>query len=290
MKIAQLEYFCAATRLQSITRAAEELYVTQPAISSAIKELEKEFNVKLFIRNKNHLYLTQEGEAFYQKAQDLLEHYKQTKELFSDLGQNVHAIKIGIPPLLSTIFFPKMLIDFREKYPNIPIELYEYGSLRATTLTQEGVLDLAIVNASFYHKSKVNVLPIMNDHIVFCVSRHHRFAKEKSITLNQLIDEPMILFNTDSVLNKILQAEFDKAKARPNIILQASQLYTIKNFIKENLGGAFLYSSLIQNDPNIVGIPITPIITQEIGLIWRKDNYVSSNAEKFIQFIKKPSR
>lgn len=67
MKIVQLEYFCAVARLHSITQAAAELYVTQPAVSSAIKELEKEFNVSLFNRSKNHLTLTKEGELFSRK-------------------------------------------------------------------------------------------------------------------------------------------------------------------------------------------------------------------------------
>lgn len=78
MKIVQLQYFCAVTRLHSITKAAAELYVTQPAISSAIKELEKEFSINLFNRTKNHLTLTKEGELFYQKAVVLLEQYNNT--------------------------------------------------------------------------------------------------------------------------------------------------------------------------------------------------------------------
>ena len=68
MKITQLEYFCATCRHHSITQAARELYVTQPAISSAIRELEKEFSINLFVRSKNHVTLTKEGELFYQKA------------------------------------------------------------------------------------------------------------------------------------------------------------------------------------------------------------------------------
>ena len=65
MKITQLEYFCATCRHHSITQAARELYVTQPAISSAIRELEKEFSINLFVRSKNHVTLTKEGELFY---------------------------------------------------------------------------------------------------------------------------------------------------------------------------------------------------------------------------------
>ena len=70
MKIIQLEYFCAVCRYHSITQAAQKLYVTQPAISNAIKELEKEFSINLFTRSKNHMELTKEGEIFYQKQAD----------------------------------------------------------------------------------------------------------------------------------------------------------------------------------------------------------------------------
>ena len=108
MKIVQLQYFCAVTRLHSITKAAAELYVTQPAISSA-----------MFNRTKNHLTLTKEGELFYQKAVVLLEQYNNTLEQLYDLGQCKATVKIGIPPLLSTIFFPQLITDFKELYPDI---------------------------------------------------------------------------------------------------------------------------------------------------------------------------
>ena len=94
MKIVQLQYFCAVTRLHSITKAAAELYVTQPAISSAIKEFEKEFPINLFNRTKIHLTLTIEGEVFYQMAVVLLEQYKNTLEQIIDLVQFKSTLKL----------------------------------------------------------------------------------------------------------------------------------------------------------------------------------------------------
>ena len=89
MKLIQLEYFCAVSRYHSITQAAQKLYVTQPAISSAIRELEKEFSINLFTRSKNHLTLTTEGEAFYQKASTLLATIHETESELYDLGHQV---------------------------------------------------------------------------------------------------------------------------------------------------------------------------------------------------------
>lgn len=286
MKIIQLEYFCAVCRYHSITQAAQKLYVTQPAISSAIRELEKEFSINLFIRTKNHMALTKEGDIFYEKATRLLDTIHQTSSEFYDLGRQVTPIRIGIPPLLSTIFFPDLLIPFQQKYPSIPVELFEYGSTRAANLVLEEVLDLALVNTNFYEIDKLNSHQILSDHIIFCVSPEHHLAKEKEISIEMLKDENLILYNTDSVLNTTLYSRFERMGINPNVIMHASQLYTIQNFIRQHLGGAFLYSSLLKNLPDLVGIPVVPAIHQEIGLVWKKGKYVNDSAEKYISFIK----
>lgn len=286
MKIIQLEYFCAVCRYHSITQAAQKLYVTQPAISNAIRELEKEFSVSLFSRTKNHIVLTKEGEAFYQKASVLLDNIHETTSKLYDLGKQVAPIRIGIPPLLSTVFFPDMLTAFYKKYPDTPVELFEYGSVRAANLVLEDTLDLALVNLNFYETNKLNSCQLLSDQLVFCVSREHPLVKEKSVSIEMLKDEPLIMYNTDSVQNQALLSIFDSIKVKPHVILNASQLYTIQAFVQKNLGGAILYSSLLKNMHGIKGIPITPTITQEIGLVWQKGRYLNSSTEKFISFTK----
>lgn len=287
MKIVQLEYFCAVTECHGITQAAQKLYVTQPAISNAIRELEKEFSVNLFIRSKNHLTLTNEGEMFYQKASALLESIRQTSSQLYDLGKQVIPVKIGIPPLLSTVFFPDMLLAFYEKYPDIPVELFEYGSIRAAALVQEEELDLALVNMHFYDIDKMNSYRILADHIVFCVSPEHHLAQEKEVTIEMIKDESLIMYNTDSVQNTTLAEVFERHGIQPKVILHASQLYTIRRFVEQNLGGAFLYSSIMADCTELIKIPLVPQIRQDIGLVWKKGKYISSRVERFISFTKK---
>lgn len=290
MKIVQLEYFCAVSQYHSITQAAQKLYVTQPAISNAIRELEKEFSVNLFTRAKNHLTLTKEGELFYQKASALLHYIEQTSSQFHDLGRQTSPVRIGIPPILSTVFFPDMLLEFRKIHPDIPLELFEYGSNRAATLVQEDVMDIALVNMHFYDIDKMHSYRIFTDYIVFCVSPEHHLASEKEVTIEMLRDEPLIMYNTDSVQNATLNASFEKAGIKPNVILHASQLYTIKNFISNELGGAFLYSSVLKYDANLVKIPVVPLIQQDIGIVWKKGKYINSSVERFISFTRKYTR
>ena len=118
MTLTQLEYFCTVCRYHSITRAADALYVSQPTISTSIRDLEKEFHLKLFNHGKNRISLTKDGEAFYQKAEFIL---RQTQEQY-----------------------------------NIPIQLLEYGSLRARTLVDNEQLDAAMANMDFYNLDKYN--------------------------------------------------------------------------------------------------------------------------------------
>ena len=150
MKLIQLEYFCETARRLSITRAAQKLYVTQPAVSSAVKELEKEFSVQLFTHVGNRLALTEEGKAFYEQGEQLLRQVEDTSRKLKDLGKQVPAVRIGIPPLLSTVLFPELLLQLKEECPKVRAELFEYGSARAAELVQKEELDLALVNMDFF--------------------------------------------------------------------------------------------------------------------------------------------
>lgn len=96
MTLAQLNYFCMACRLKSITKAAEQLYVTQPAITSAIRELEKEYQLVLLERNGRAISLTEEGKLFYKSAGALLEHAKDLDRQLHDLAQQKRYVRLGL--------------------------------------------------------------------------------------------------------------------------------------------------------------------------------------------------
>ena len=148
MNLNQLEYFCTAVECGSITKAAKKLFVTQPAISGAIRELEQEFSVTLFSHTRSKLSLSEDGERFYERAERLLREVETAKMQLHDLGGSRQPVRVGIPPLWGTTFFPDLLHDFKKKYPDIQLTFYEYGSARAAALVQEEELDVALVNLS----------------------------------------------------------------------------------------------------------------------------------------------
>lgn len=181
MKLIQLEYFCETARCLSITRAAQKLYVTQPAVSSAVKELEKEFSVQLFTHVGNRLALTEEGKAFYEQGEQLLRQVEDTSRKLKDLGKQVPAVRIGIPPLLSTVLFPELLLQLKEECPKVRAELFEYGSARAAELVQKEELDLALVNMDFFEIDKFHSRCLWEDPFLFCTRSSHPLAGEKRL-------------------------------------------------------------------------------------------------------------
>ena len=150
MKLVQLEYFCAVCRYHSITRAAEELYVTQPTISVAIRELEKELHLRLFHHEKNRISLTQEGEAFYKRADAVLRETRAMVTEFSSLGKKETPIRIGIPPLVSTIFFPALTDGFQEK-TGFPVTyaggVHSLSDLDRIRILSGGCMDVTVGSA-----------------------------------------------------------------------------------------------------------------------------------------------
>ncbi len=284
MTLNQLRYFCTASRFHSITRAAEELYVTQPTISVAIRDLEIEFGVSLFHRKGNQLVLTVEGESLYEKATYILQYVGEMMADCSGTNRIKPPLRIGIPPMLSTVFFPELLNAFQAEYPNAPLLLEEYGSIRACNLVQNDTLDLALVNMEQYSIDKFNHIVLADDQIVFCVNDSHHLAKKESVSSADMAKESLIFFNADSVQNQLLKQRFELDGYSPNIIMRGSQIYTTLQFLKTQKYACFLYSSMTDKFPNIVGIPLNPPIQIKIGIIWKKGKYIRNDMQSFLDF------
>ena len=286
MTFAQLRYFCTAARLHSITQAANHLLVTQPTVSIAIRELEREFGITLFHHSGSRLSLTQEGEEFYTKAAQILSSCEELKmEYFGKDTIRAH-VRLGIPPLLSTIFFPEMVDSFHVDHPEIWLELYEYGSIRACQMVQDELLDVGLANLELPDIDKFYTMTLLTDPLVFCVSKGHPMAQKTGLTMKDLDGQPLILLNRDSVHNHILMSRFSTLNIMPQIIMHCSQITTILSFIRKGSCGAFFYEKMLPMFPELVKIPLDTEIQTRIGLVWKKGRYQSKGIRDFLSFCK----
>lgn len=285
MTLNQLRYFCAASRCHSISRAAKELFVTQPTISIAVRDLEEEFSITLFYRNGGKLELTSEGEKFLIKAESILRYCIDMEAEYKDLKRIKPPVRIGIPPMLSTIFFPELINAFNKKYQDIPVILEEFGSARACDLVQQDRLDLALVNMELFNIDKFNNFVLFCSQLYYCVDQNHPMAGLSVMEMDKFEGEKILLFNADSVQNQLLMTRFDAMQIHPDILMKCSQLYTIMQFVRQGNCGCFLFKEMLPLFPECIGLPLDPPIHVRVGIIWKKGKYITGEMQKFISFI-----
>lgn len=265
MTLQQLTYFCAVCRYHSIVRAAKALYISQPTISTAIHELEKEFHISLFLHTPNRIRLTEEGAAFYERANDLLQRARNMQEEFSQAA----------------------LSDAFEAVCPVPLELSECASHRAAELVQEEKLDILLGNLDIYNLEQHHYYTMKEDHYVYCVSKNHPLSHLTSVSLPALSEETLLLFHMDSVQTLTITAAFRALGLTPRVKLYLSQLTTMMNYLESGRCGAFLYSSIPIDEERFVRIPVTPEISTKFGILWKKGIFLPHGLEEFIRFVKR---
>ena len=286
MKLLQMRYFQTVCKYGSITKAAEELFVSQPTISFCLKELEDEFGVKLFHRRHNRLQLTVEGQFFLDKVNYILQAVDALATQMKDMGNNHNHVKIAVPAMISTFLFPQIFNAYKQTYPEVELEMLETGSLQARKLVDANSVDLGITILDSVVSDSYNVLPLVTTELVFCVSKSHPLASRERISFKELANEHIILFKADSYQNIFIKRAFSEVGVDPKILLYSSQLYTVKEFLSYGNAGAFLYRQVAEMDDDLVCIPFDKAINQDIVLIWSKSSSLYSDSENFIQFVK----
>ena len=288
MELRQLEYFQMASRLRNITRAAKRLRVSQPNITVAIKKLEAELGIQLFDRSQKQLSLTPEGTVFLSRVDTALRCLKDALIEVNDFKQlQKGVIKIGIPPMMGAILFPKIFSGFQTLHPALDVMLFEEGSIVIREMLDRDELDFGIVitsNAS----SSLNILPMTRSQLVVCVPTSSDLAKKKGISNSDIAKSNLIVMKEGSYLRQIIQERLHSVNVSPNIVLESGQITTIKGLVAHNVGIAFLLDFVADSSDGICSVPLEDPIFVDVGLAWKKDRYVSKAAQAFINFCKKP--
>lgn len=288
MTIIQLQYFVAVVKQNNITKAARQLFVSQAAVSFAIKELEKEFNTALFVRYNNQIVLTDEGHHLYKLAVNLLQNVDNTYEDMKNYIKKSSILKIGVPPMLGSFIVPSIVQEFTDKNPNTEVQLVELGSVA----NQKAIIDKEL-SCGFTVKYKDNVSPELDyinvdkTSLYFVINKSNPLAKKKVISINEIKSTPLILMKEDCLQSTLIQSEFEKNGLVPNIKIRTNQLYTIKELLLGNKLGAFLFTQVCKNNADdIIAIPLKESLDFEIILAWRKNSSLSDTTKQFINFIR----
>ncbi|GAB6085395.1 LysR family transcriptional regulator [Alkaliphilus crotonatoxidans] len=286
MEFRQLQYFRTVCQLNTITRAAEKLHVSQPSITNSIKNLEEELGVRLFDRSKKQLRLTPEGQFFLEHVEGILNSMEDTlaeMQDYKDLKKGT--LKIGVPPMIGTFLFPKIFVSFKNCYPEIELVIVEEGSLTTTRMVENEELNLAIIILPESANSLESLLLLKSEMLV-CLNKYHPLCEKPQLSMEDIKDEPMIMLKEGFYHRKKIMDYFNSCGIKPNVILSSNQLETIKSVVSKGIGISLLLKEIIENDDRVIGRSLKQTIHIPIGLVWKRNRYLSNASKIFIDFIK----
>ncbi|MBQ7897494.1 MAG: LysR family transcriptional regulator [Clostridia bacterium] len=286
MDLIQLKYFMAVAEYGNISLASEYLNVSQPTLSSAIKELEKEFGVTLFKRHHRGVALTEEGEILFKRGGELLIKAEETVNIMHDLGKKRKSLKLGVPPMIASLILPKIFEGFFEKNPDILPAIREGGGEELFAKLSEGSVDMIFVPHNRPVESGYSSIELNQMETVLCMSRENTLSKEKIIEASLLKDRELVLFNNSFFQTAEIKKWFANDGVTPNIFLQTEQLSTLFAIVSTTNSVGFAFKELVKEREDIVYKSLSPGLFSRVSLVWRKESYMSDTMKKFREFIK----
>ncbi|MFS0784588.1 LysR family transcriptional regulator [Bacillus sp. 1P06AnD] len=288
MELRDITSFMEVASHKSFTKAAAHSYVTQPSLSKAVKKLEEELQVTLFDRSTRHLQLTDAGRIVFRQGQKAAQALAELNVLLDDLRDIAAGeIKIGIPPLIGTLFFPEIAHRFHAKYPKVTLELVERGAKVIGQYVEHGEIDLGIVVLPA-NEDVFNTYPFIQDEFVLYIHENHHLAQQEIVPLKQLKDERFILFSEDFTLHDYVIHACEKSGFIPEISYRSSQWDLIIELVASNLGITLLPRSIYQkqNNENVKIISIgEPALPWTLGIITKKGAYQSFALRELLKML-----
>lgn len=286
MTLDQLRYFQAVCKYDTVSHAAEILNISQPSVSNAIANLEKEFEVQLFTRQHKRLLLTKEGRILFKLADKLLFQANETSRIMRELGNKSKVLRLGVPPMIGSLVLPMLYDKHFKLYPQLQVRIVEDDNSGLKRLLDDNQIDMAFLPHTRPLDSTLQGEQIAVLQNVCCVNKAHPLSTQKSVQLENLKNEPLVLFKNSFFQTERILGEFARLSCAPNIILDTAQLSTIQNMIASNVAVGFMFEFLLKSTPELVGIPLDPPMTTQVSLAWKKGSRITVDMENLINFIK----
>jgi DNA-binding transcriptional LysR family regulator len=284
VSLRQLRYFAVLGRELSYRRAAELLFVTQPAISLAIKQLETELGVKLLIRDTRSVALSDAGKMWLPKVNAALNSVDQLSREIAEWARGAEGVlRIGYLVGIGTALLTQILPAFEATYPLVEVEAIEFDFSDPSAGLATGAVDLAIIRPPIDLPSH-EILVVQKESWVACLPRNHRFAARESLSIHELLDEPIIAAPESAGSWRDHWIAMDARAGKPANIAGIASTYELEfTAISRGLGISFTTSGARDNYPR-PGIVFVPIVDREptyVALAWKRSD-TSSQAMRFL--------
>lgn len=284
MELRVLQYFLAVAREQSISGAAESLYLSQPTLSRQLKELEEKLGKQLFIRGNRRITLTEEGMILRKRAEEIMELVRKAEDEIS-LSDDVIAgdITVGAGETDGVRLLAKAAQSLQEKYPLIHLHIFSGDKSTITEQLDRGLIDYGLVfgevDTARYEYIKVPY----NDIWGVLMRQDAQLAEKESITAEDLIDQPLIISRQASQ-NQEFREFFPCEQEQLNIVGTYNLLFNGSLMVDEGMGYAICFDKIINvsENSNLCFRPLEPTLKSDMSIVWKKYQVFTKAAEKFL--------
>jgi len=288
----QLKYFVTTVECGSVAEASRKLYIAQPSISTAIKGLEENFGVQLFIRHHAQgVSLTPGGARFYRKAQELLRMAREFEQnALADNDVISGQIDIGCFETVAPLILPKLIAGFGKRYPGVEIRLRDGEQHELVQGLTAGSFDLALLYEHDLDATIETEALMAPQRPYALLPADHRFAQQKSVSLRDLALEPMILLDVLPSRNYFVSI-FHELGLNPNIVFSSPSIEMVRGMVGQGFGFAVLVTRP-HCDCSYDGQPLAMVDLQEdvtgsgLSAAWLKRAQLTKPAQLFVDYCK----
>ena len=287
----QLRIFYHVAKHRNFTRAAGDLFISQPAVTAQMKAFEVYCGLKLFKKKGRINWLTDEGNTLFEYAKTIFSLEKDVENAIDDMRELKRGVlRIGTTKAYARYFMPLMLSTFHDKYPNIGIELNEGSSLEMTHTLLDFKNEVAII-AKAGHVSGIRFIPFSREEMVVITAPDHHLTRRKAIFFRDLANEPFIMKDKGSGTRKLVDRLFARNNCTPDILMEVNNAEFIKQLVQRGDGVSFLVREAVAAELSEGKLAAVPLkgekVYLDVSIAYLEDQHLSPSAKAFMDTLEK---
>jgi DNA-binding transcriptional LysR family regulator len=287
----RLQVFYTVAKQLSFTKAADILYMTQPAVTFQVKQLEEHFNTRLFERSHGKISLTPAGELVLGYAERILAMTAEMEARVGELtGQVTGPLMIGASTTIAEYQLPRILGEFKERFPQVQARLTVANSETIAAKVAEHSLDVGLIEAPS-HNTHLTTLACCEDELVMICAPGHPLAGRGSVTAREIADQPYVSREHGSGTREVVDDFFKSNDVNPDdlhIEMELGSREAIKGAVEANLGVAIMSASTVTKElqlGTLGAVPLNPRLTRELSMVYAPEKFRSKLLDAFIGFV-----
>jgi DNA-binding transcriptional LysR family regulator len=285
MDISTLKAFLAVAETQSFSKAAKQLFLTQPAVSKRVATLESELDAKLFDRIGRNINLTEAGHTLLPRAHKILLDVEDSVRTLTNLSGEIKGIlRFATSHHIGLHRLPPTLQQFTKSHPNVQLDIAFMDSETACRAVERGDMELGVVTLPLERSAQLKTITIWPDPLTAVIGHGHVLARKNRITLNDLASHPAILPAMNTYTRQIAEEAFNKLGLNLDVSLSTNYLETIKMLVSVGIGWSVLPETML--DKKVRKLPIKSLrLQRKLGVVFHRERTLSNAARRLISLL-----